>query len=260
MYDSRKLVPMEEFEEKQEDYDVDWMSKYMKRKLDNIVDLNCGEKTMMNLWNKHILQYRGFGICHMDKIVLDFLWERSHTIVEQNLYRNFVTHLSALHRINAITRETLYCCVSNMQEVMQVLDETNTVVFPTWMSQHEAAVKTSHSSSYKEKDLEAAFIFSQPKKLPSSFRVTVLPKVNRKRKEINDETIHVLTEEPPNDKHFIKMQMDVKLKAAKKVSNLNPSKVPIIYVGDDIAERVKDIKVARSRKKKSITYRVKGKQ
>lgn len=72
--------------------------------------------------------------------------------------------------------------------------------------------------------------------------------------------LHVLTEEPPNDKHFIKMQMDVKLKAAKKVSNLNPSKVPIIYVGDDIAERVKDIKVARSIKKKSITYRVKGKQ
>merc|ERR1712126_504612 len=112
-------------------------------------------------------------------------------------------------------------------------------------SQHEATVKTSHSSSYKEKDLEAASFVSRPKKLPSSFRVTVLPKVNRKRKEYNDETIHVLTEEPPNDKHFIKMQMDVKFKVAKKVSNLNPSKVSIIYVGHDFAERVKDIKVLR---------------
>jgi len=140
IYHARNWVAMSEFGEEEEECEYGWIVDFTGRKLDDIVDLNSGERTMMDLWNKHVNKYQGRGIRHMDIIVKDFLTERSHTIVELNLYRNFITHMSGLHYINAITSETLYTCINDIQDVMKVLDQTKSVVGPSWVDQRERAL------------------------------------------------------------------------------------------------------------------------
>jgi len=58
---------------------------------------------------------QGRGMAHMDVVVMDFLGERSHTIVELNLYRNFVSHLVTLHQANVLTGETMYRAIGHIQ-------------------------------------------------------------------------------------------------------------------------------------------------
>jgi len=141
IYHARNWVAMSQFGEDEEECEYGWIVDFTKLKLDDIVDLNSGERKMMDLWNKHIIKYQGRGIRHMDIIVKDFLTERSHTIVELNLYRNFITHMSGLHYINAITSETLYTCINDIQDVMKVLDQTKSVVGPSWVDQRERALE-----------------------------------------------------------------------------------------------------------------------
>ena len=38
--------------------ECEWVMDYTRNKLEDFVDLNLGEKTMMNLWNKHVNKYQ----------------------------------------------------------------------------------------------------------------------------------------------------------------------------------------------------------
>ena len=38
--------------------EIEWVMDYAEKRLEEIVDLNSGEKTMMNLWNQHISKYQ----------------------------------------------------------------------------------------------------------------------------------------------------------------------------------------------------------
>jgi len=123
---------------------------YTRNKLEDFVDLNSGEKTMMNLWNKHVNKYQGRGVIHLDSVVEDFLTERSHTIVELNLYRNFVAHLSTLNQGNLLSNETMQKCINDMQDVMKVLVETETKVWPVWVDQREQTIELAAAKEAKE--------------------------------------------------------------------------------------------------------------
>merc|ERR1719319_642703 len=142
IYHGRSWVPMTRFGEgeSEEECECSWVMDYTGHKLEDIVDLNAAEKAMMNLWNKHVNKYQGRGMAHMDVVVMDFLGERSHTIVELNLYRNFVSHLVTLHQANVLTGETMYRAIGHIQDVMRVLDETATVVVPVWEEQQRRAL------------------------------------------------------------------------------------------------------------------------
>ena len=96
----------------------------------------------------------------------DFLTERSHTIVELNLYRsfawkyhiqgyidsfrNFVAHLSTLHQGNLLSNETMLKCINDMQDVMKVLVETETKVWPVWVDQREQTIELAAAKEAKE--------------------------------------------------------------------------------------------------------------
>ena len=96
----------------------------------------------------------------------DFLTERSHTIVELNLYRcvvrshliivhintcrNFVAHLSTLNQGNLLGNETMQKCINDMQDVMKVLVETETKVWPVWVDQREQTIELAAAKEAKE--------------------------------------------------------------------------------------------------------------
>jgi len=163
IYHGRSWVPMTRFGEgeSEEECECSWVMDYTGHKLEDIVDLNAAEKAMMNLWNKHVNKYQGRGMTHMDAVVMDFLAERSHTIVELNLYRNFVSHLVTLHQASVLTGETMYRAIGDIQDVMRVLDETATVVVPVWEEQQRRAL----ARMREEEELPAA---SSPSRMVSS--------------------------------------------------------------------------------------------
>ena len=61
--------------------------KYLVRKLNDILDLNEGEKEMMNMWNEFIHDIHGRCLLHVNAIVNSFIEQRAHVIFQRNLYR-----------------------------------------------------------------------------------------------------------------------------------------------------------------------------
>ena len=64
-----------------------WRVKYLVRKLNDILDLNEGEKEMMNMWNEFIHDIHGRCLLHVNAIVNSFIEQRAHVIFQRNLYR-----------------------------------------------------------------------------------------------------------------------------------------------------------------------------
>ena len=60
IFHGRNWVPMPEFGkgEEEAECECEWVMDYTRNKLEDFVDLNSGEKTMMNLWNKHVNKYQ----------------------------------------------------------------------------------------------------------------------------------------------------------------------------------------------------------
>ena len=65
IYHGRNWVPMTTWGEGEEEAECEcsWTMDYTGKKLDDIVDLNSAEKTMMNLWNKHVNKYQVVDAC-----------------------------------------------------------------------------------------------------------------------------------------------------------------------------------------------------
>merc|ERR1719319_825876 len=233
IYHGRSWVPMTRFGEgeSEEECECSWVMDYTGHKLEDIVDLNAAEKAMMNLWNQHVNKYQGRGMAHMDVVVMDFLGERSHTIVELNLYRNFVSHLVTLHQANVLTGETMYRAIGHIQDVMRVLDETATVVVPVWEEQQRRALARVREEQEPPASSPSRMVRSAGRCRPNSTLagggrpstaspgtdsgadtsaseagrevasfLTTFPTINAEDKEEEEDfEVHVLTEEPDSE-------------------------------------------------------------
>ena len=49
------------------------MDNYDDSRVDDIIDLNAGEKCFFKLWNQHIRLYSGLGNTHMPVIVMRYV-------------------------------------------------------------------------------------------------------------------------------------------------------------------------------------------
>ena len=67
-----------------------------------------------------------------------------------NPCRNFVAHLSTLHQGNLLSNETMLKCINDMQDVMKVLSETETKVWPVWVDQREQTIELAAAKEAKE--------------------------------------------------------------------------------------------------------------
>ena len=68
------------------------------------MDLNAGEKSIMKLWNAHMLRNPALG-SSMLVVELDrFVDAHAADIVGMNLYKNFLLHLGNLYEFGVIDR------------------------------------------------------------------------------------------------------------------------------------------------------------
>ena len=61
-----------------------------------------------------------------------------------------MAHLSTLHQGNLLSNETMLKCINDMQDVMKVLQETETKVWPVWVDQREQTIELAAAKEAKE--------------------------------------------------------------------------------------------------------------
>ena len=99
--------------EEEADCECSWIRKFTKKRLDEFTDMNTAEKALMNMWNVHVAKYQGRGVRHLDKVIKDFLTEHSHTLIELNLYRNFVSHVASMQQQGFLSTNTMLFSASH---------------------------------------------------------------------------------------------------------------------------------------------------
>lgn len=83
--------------------------------INDIVDLNEGEKEMMNLWNTFLDGYKSFGIKHLTLICREFIDVHVAVILQSKLYRNFVLHLCTMYDNDIIGASDFLVLVQHLQ-------------------------------------------------------------------------------------------------------------------------------------------------
>jgi len=171
IYHGRNWIPMGKFGKVEEEADCDcsWIFYFTRKRLEDITDVNVAEKTLMNMWNVHVAKYQGRGVMHLDKVLKDFLTEHSHTLIEQNLYRNFVSHISSMKQASLISMDTMMYCVNGIQEVMKFLSGASMGIGEVWKEQRNKQVEANMQQIETDK-ISKKSSKSSPRKNKSSTR------------------------------------------------------------------------------------------
>jgi len=114
----RNGVPFQYGKDEHLPMDYSSIREMNKRKLNDILDLNEGEKEMMNMWNEFIHDIHGRCLLHVNAIVNSFIEQRAHVIFQRNLYRNFVVLLSSMADSSLIDTESCYQFILKTQGLL----------------------------------------------------------------------------------------------------------------------------------------------
>jgi len=114
----RNGVPFDLLETDQLEMDYSSIKINNKRKLDEIVDLNEGEQEMMNIWNEYIHDVHGRGFIHLESLLDNFVKDTASSILEKNLYRNFILFLTSLSDSLLIDSSACFKYILRMQSLI----------------------------------------------------------------------------------------------------------------------------------------------
>lgn len=96
--------PNEKNEDSEEEPDVNFISDYEDKLIDDISGVDVQEKIFMKLWNSHMMRYQ---ICHVPflQISLEFVKEYKGSLCE--LRSQWALHLATLLEFNILTADDL---------------------------------------------------------------------------------------------------------------------------------------------------------
>lgn len=101
-----------------------WLQQKTMMMIDEFTDVNEGEKELMKMWNLHVMKYNFVGDCQIPIACQMFLQFRGKELLEKNLYRNFVLHMSSLHDFGLITPHILYQTIQMLNQILAESNET----------------------------------------------------------------------------------------------------------------------------------------
>ena len=119
IFHGRNWIPMTEAREEESECNCDWMLKFSELRLTDIADINHAERRIMKMWNVQLIKYHGNGVKNMDNIVLEFVNDQKAEILQHNLYRNLVAHLTNLHKTGVISAKTILSSMNILQTDIQ---------------------------------------------------------------------------------------------------------------------------------------------
>ena len=83
--------------------------------LEDIVDINKGEKTLMTMWSEHVIKYVGLGQEDLARVLSDFVKSHFNAVSNLRLYCNFVCHVTTMQQAGLIAQETMVDTIAHMQ-------------------------------------------------------------------------------------------------------------------------------------------------
>ena len=118
MYHGRNFIPIARNEETEQELECDftWLTEHTRKLLDDITDVNKAQKTLIIIWNEHVVKYDGLGRVNLEGLLLDFVDSHFHLISDLHLYCNFVCHMTNMHQAGLVTQETMVDTIIHMQK------------------------------------------------------------------------------------------------------------------------------------------------
>lgn len=102
-------------EDSEGEMDPGWLQKHSKKLIEDFSDVNEGEKEMLKMWNLHVMKHNFVGYSQMPLACEMFINEYGNEILSQNLYRNFLLHLTNLHDQGMLSPVQMHLITKRLQ-------------------------------------------------------------------------------------------------------------------------------------------------
>lgn len=90
-----------------------WLQQKTIQMIDDLTDVNEGEKELIKMWNLHVMKNGYVGDCQLPIACAMFITAKGKEIIEKNLYRNFVLHLCSLFDYGLISPDIINSAFKN---------------------------------------------------------------------------------------------------------------------------------------------------
>lgn len=95
-----------------------WLRQNTVKMINEFSDVNDGEKCMMKQWNLFVMKHAFISDSQIPSAVLMFVKEHGEFIITNNLYRNFIVHLSNLFDYGLLTDKQHFGAVKALQATL----------------------------------------------------------------------------------------------------------------------------------------------
>jgi len=99
--------------------DPEWLRVKTCMIIDEFTDVNEGEKEIMKMWNHHVMHENYVGDCQIPLACKKFVERFGQKIVEKNLYRNFILHVTNLYDFGLLTAQGFNTTVQQLHSMME---------------------------------------------------------------------------------------------------------------------------------------------
>lgn len=102
-------------EDSEGEMDPGWLREHTQKLLEDFSDVNEGEKEMLKMWNLYVMKHNFVGYTQMPLACEMFVNDHGHDLLEKNLYRNFLLHLTNLHDYDMLTSGQAFSIIQKLQ-------------------------------------------------------------------------------------------------------------------------------------------------
>lgn len=153
-YHSRTCMPLLPSEidiDSEDDVGNEWLHEKIDNMIDEFLDVNDGEKSLMKLWNRHVLTYRYLTIKDIHNCCIQFCERYWEVIIRNNLRNNLALHLATLYHFNLIPSGTISIClyfVDHLYESFLKLQKlSGNSCYPSYGSESATGIATATNSA-----------------------------------------------------------------------------------------------------------------
>lgn len=112
------LKPSEIDVNSEDEIDPVWLRHNTVKMINDFVDVNDGEKGIMKLWNLFVLKHAFVGDTQIPAAVVAFVETHGEFIIENNLYRNCIIHLSNLFDYGLISVKEQFKAIQILRQIL----------------------------------------------------------------------------------------------------------------------------------------------
>ncbi|XP_057310845.1 polycomb protein suz12-like [Hydractinia symbiolongicarpus] len=121
---NQHVVHHSEFDYNSEDEKApDWLQEKTQNMIEEFTDVNEGEKSLMKLWNLHMLKKGYIADFTVTQGCKSFVEEYGRDVIEKNMARNFLLHLNNMIEFQVISQSTVIQAMNALEKIRQSMQE-----------------------------------------------------------------------------------------------------------------------------------------